>query len=55
MIKMCAYCKEKIGEKEPYEDKSETHGICGICYPFVMQEVRTGIVPQALLDRMLKE
>jgi len=31
MIRICAWCKLKIGEKEPFQDKSETHGICGCC------------------------
>ncbi len=32
MIRVCCYCKRKMGEKEPLEDKTETHGICKKCY-----------------------
>jgi len=32
MIRMCAWCKQVFGEKEPLEDKSETHGMCDACY-----------------------
>ena len=31
MIIVCAWCKKRMGEKPPYEDKSETHGICQEC------------------------
>lgn len=31
MISVCGWCKTVLKEKEPIEDKSETHGICGSC------------------------
>ena len=31
MISVCAYCKKKLGEKPPYEDKSVSYGICSEC------------------------
>lgn len=31
MIRWCCYCLSYIGEKEPLEDKSLTHGICEKC------------------------
>lgn len=31
MILMCAWCGEVLGEKEPLDDKSLTHGICKPC------------------------
>ena len=31
MIIKCAWCGKYMGEKEPYEDKSVTHGICPEC------------------------
>jgi len=31
LIIRCAWCGKYLGEKEPYEDKSETHGICPEC------------------------
>ena len=32
MIRVCCKCKRVFGEKEPYEDKSETHGFCDPCF-----------------------
>jgi hypothetical protein len=31
MIIVCAWCKEVLGEKEPLDDKGETHTICDKC------------------------
>ena len=31
MIIKCAWCGKYLGEKEPYDDKSVTHGICQKC------------------------
>ena len=31
MIVICAYCKMKLGEKEPLDNKDTTHGICNKC------------------------
>lgn len=31
MKRICAWCKAPMGEKEPLEDTSETHGICPDC------------------------
>ena len=31
MLRICSSCKKKLGEKEPLEDKSETHGLCDMC------------------------
>ncbi len=31
MIRICSWCKKSMGEKKPYADKSETHGICPKC------------------------
>jgi len=31
LIIKCAWCGKYLGEKEPYEDKSVTHGICPEC------------------------
>ena len=28
MIRICYRCKTVMGEKEPFDDKSETHGLC---------------------------
>lgn len=31
MTIFCSWCKKFMGEKEPKEDKSITHGICPEC------------------------
>ncbi len=31
MIRWCAYCQRYLGEAEPYEDFSLTHGVCPAC------------------------
>lgn len=31
MIVVCAWCRKKLGQKEPYDDPHETHGICDEC------------------------
>jgi len=28
---ICAWCDKRMGWKQPYEDKSSTHGICVEC------------------------
>jgi hypothetical protein len=28
---VCSWCKKFMGEKEPYDDSSETHGRCAEC------------------------
>jgi len=32
MIIVCSWCEKSMGEKEPFEDKNITHGICQPCY-----------------------
>lgn len=32
MIIICCVCKRVVGEKEPLEDKQETHGYCEPCF-----------------------
>lgn len=32
MVCICAWCKTVYNEKEPMQDKSETHGICEPCF-----------------------
>ena len=31
MIRVCAWCKKILGEKEPLDDPTVTHGICDEC------------------------
>jgi hypothetical protein len=33
MIRICMRCGGFMGEKPPFEDQSETHGICDECWP----------------------
>jgi len=40
MIRICAWCDKKMGEKEPMEDRSETHGICDECLDVLKIEAR---------------
>lgn len=32
MLIICAYCNSMMGEKEPFDDPSKTHGICPKCF-----------------------
>lgn len=42
MIVKCAWCGKIIGEKEPLEDKSVTHGICPECVKKYFPEKKEG-------------
>jgi len=37
---ICAWCNRPMGEKEPYEDETISHGMCGKCKRKVDQEVK---------------
>jgi hypothetical protein len=39
MIAVCAWCQKFMYEKEPFEQKSVTHGICVPCGDRVMAEM----------------
>jgi len=39
MIVVCSYCRKKLGEKEPYENKRYTHGMCSDCHDKMMQQL----------------
>ena len=32
MIRVCMFCNQVFGEKEPLYDKTSTHGICDPCF-----------------------
>lgn len=32
MFIQCCYCQKDMGEKEPLEDHSTSHGICDDCF-----------------------
>ena len=53
MIRICAWCKKVMGEKKPYEDTSETHGICKSC---LNEEMGTCPIceKRVLRDRLLE-
>lgn len=36
MISVCMECKRVLGDKEPFEDKSPSHGICIYCHAFFL-------------------
>lgn len=47
MIRMC-YGKNhvgdrKIGEKEPFENKEETHGLCDACFEFEKIDIQLAL------------
>ena len=43
MIRVCYRCKIIMGEKEPFEDKSETHGLCEVCFPKEREEIKKAV------------
>ena len=40
MIRRCMFCNKIIGEKEPFENKSITDGICDICAKLPPAEIK---------------
>jgi len=38
MKRVCAWCNKNMGEKPPYEDTSETHGMCDECLESEMKK-----------------
>jgi len=40
MIRICCRCKKVMGEKAPFEDKTETHGYCDPCLAIVLEEMK---------------
>jgi len=39
VIRICADCRKFLGEKEPFEDKSITHGLCGRCMKKIKKQL----------------
>jgi len=37
---VCSWCGKELGEKEPLDDQSETHGKCNACLKKQPQAVR---------------
>lgn len=40
MVRVCIWCREEFGSKEPLEDKSRTHGICDSCFTLAIEKHR---------------
>jgi len=39
----CAWCGKDLGEKEPYDDKETTHGMCENCSQKMTNEIPCGV------------
>ncbi len=39
MIRQCCKCRVIMGEKEPIEDTSVTHGLCAACLMILSLEI----------------
>jgi len=39
MIRVCCACQKIMGEKEPLEDKSTTHGLCDKCFNEALRRI----------------
>ncbi len=39
MIVICSFCRKTVREKEPYEDKRYSHGMCVDCYERRMKQM----------------
>ncbi len=46
LVVKCAWCGKYLGEKEPYEDKSVTHGICPECREKYFPKKKDNLSPQ---------
>jgi len=49
MLRMCCYCEKIMGEKEPFEDKSITSGLCDPCLKKELK--KAGLFKQAMARR----
>ena len=47
---ICSYCRKRIGEKEPINDDSVSHGMCQECYDYYKEQVN-GLPLDKFLDR----
>jgi hypothetical protein len=43
MIRVCYRCKKVMGEKEPLDDKSETHGLCDPCLEKELADINVAL------------
>ena len=49
---VCAWCNTQMGEREPLDDKSETHGICKPCLRNLMRE-QNAVAIKKSADRLV--
>jgi hypothetical protein len=55
MIRQCCICGVVYGEKEPFEDKSVTHGLCKKCLKIEMKKLEgTGRKKNPIKGRVIK-
>ena len=57
MILVCYRCKRPYGEKEPFEDRRISHGLCDPCIPLEMARVEKelkAIISSPIGDRILQ-
>ena len=47
---ICSYCREKLGEKEPFEDENVSHGMCEECYDYYQEQIK-GLSLEEYLDK----
>ena len=43
MTRICAYCKNYMGQKEPFEDNEFTHGVCNDCLKIEIEKIEIKI------------
>lgn len=43
VVQICYVCRQKYGEKEPLDDRTETHGVCPECWPGELKRVEDQI------------
>lgn len=55
MIRVCSYCGKVFGEKEPLENKEETHRICPECLLGVMENIKILSTPNLTLWKRNKK
>ncbi len=48
---ICSYCRKKIGEKEPFNDYSVSHGMCQECYDYYEEQIN-GLSLDKFLDKL---
>jgi len=50
---VCAWCQERMPDKEPLEDETISHGLCGPCMAVVLEESCLQSTPKTLECRGL--